>query len=380
MNVELQLNPRRTVPAWLAYGTPVLTVLAALAVGGVALVALNVDPVDAYGVMFVETLTSQFGLTEVLVRAVPLILAGLAVYLPLKAGLFNIGAEGQLLLGALAGTWVAVNVSLPAVVLLPLMFLAACVAGAFWAGIPAWLRAKWDVNEIITSLLLTFVAQELQSYLLRGPMQGGTGNFPQSARFSDAATLPPLAGLVPGGGSIPLFADVHAGVVVVAAAVVATYVVMTKTRLGFEVTFVGSNDEAARQAGMSRYTVFLFVFLLGGAFAALGGIAEIAGSQGRFRAAFAPGYGFTAIPIALLGRNSAVKVMLAGLFFAVLFVGGSSVEVAFGVPAALVEIIQALVILFLITSEFFKRYRVGIAFDRPASGVPADDQGGDAQW
>ncbi|MBV0902783.1 ABC transporter permease [Haloarcula salina] len=365
MNVAIDVNAREDVPAWLAYGTPVFTVLAALAVSAVALQLLDVNPLAAYATMFVETLTTEFGLTETLVKAVPLILTGLAVYLPLKAGLFNIGAEGQLIAGALAGTWVGLNVSLPGLALVPLMFAAAAVAGAVWAGIPAWLRAKWDVNEIITSLLLTFVALEIQSYLLRGPMQGGTGNFPQSARFSDAATIPELA------------SGVHAGLLVAVAMVVVTYVMMNKTRLGFEITFVGSNHEAAQQAGMSRFKVYLLVFVVGGAFAAMGGISEIAGAQGRYRAAFEPGYGFTAIPIALLGRNSAIKVLLAGLFFAVLFVGGSSMEVAFGVPAALVEIIQALVILFLITAEFFKNYRVSLDFDRGPSGAAVEPQGGD---
>jgi len=365
MNVAVTVDAREDIPAWLSYGTPVFTVLAALAVSAIALVVLDVNPVAAYMTMFVDTLFTEFGLSETLTKAVPLILTGLAVYLPLKAGLFNIGAEGQLVAGALAGTWIGLNVSLPGLALIPLMFVAAAVAGGIWAGIPAYLRAKWDVNEIITSLLLTFVALEIQSYLLRGPMQGGTGNFPQSDRFSEAATIPEL------------FGGVHAGLLAALCMVVVTYVLMTRTRLGFEITFVGSNDEAAQQAGMSKFYVYLLVFVVGGAFAAMGGISEIAGAQGRYRAGFEPGYGFTAIPIALLGRNSAFKVMLAGLFFAVLFVGGSSMEVAFGVPAALVEIIQALVILFLITAEFFKSYRVGIDLKRGPAETPAQPQRGD---
>ncbi|WP_459191077.1 ABC transporter permease [Halosimplex sp. J119] len=366
MNVEVDVAARENVPLWLAYAAPLFTILAALTVSAIALVALGVDPGAAYWTMFVDTLTSEFGVTETLVKSVPLILTGLAVYLPLKAGLFNIGAEGQLVVGALAGTWVGISLSLPGVALVPLMFAAAVVAGGIWAGIPAWLRATWNVNEIITSLLLTFVALEIQSYLLRGPMQGGLGNFPQSDRFSDAATIPEL------------FAGVHAGLLVAVLAVVATYVLLRKSRLGFEITFVGSNDEAARQAGMSTYKVYMLVFVIGGALAAMGGVSEIAGVQGRHRAGFEPGYGFTAIPIALLGRNSAFKVLLAGLFFAVLFVGGSSMEVAFGVPAALVEIIQALVILFLITAEFFKNYRVSLDFGGEPSGAAVEPRGGEA--
>jgi simple sugar transport system permease protein len=129
---------------------------------------------------------------------------------------------------------------------------------------------------------------------------------------------------------------------------------------------------------MSKYKVYLAVFVLGGAFAGMGGISEIAGVQGRLRAGFEPGYGFTAIPIALLGRNSAIKVLLASLFFALLFTGGTNMEIFLGIPASLVEVIQALIILFLITGEFFKRYRIGVSIDRNPAPAPTDPQQGDA--
>jgi simple sugar transport system permease protein len=366
VNVRLDVRAREDVPTWLAYGTPVFTVLAALAVSSVALVALDVNPVAAYGTMFVGTLTSEFGLTETVIKAVPLVLTGLGVYLPLKAGLWNIGAEGQLILGGIAGTWVGLNVSLPWYLLLPAMLAGAALVGAVWAGIPAWLRARWDINEIITTLLLTFVALNLKNYLIRGPMQGGAGTFPQTEQLPGAATSPTLPGT-----------NVHAGLVVALLAVVVVYVLVEKTRLGFEITFVGSNHEAAQQAGMSKYRVYLLVFVIGGALAGFAGISEIAGVQGRFRAGFEPGYGFTAIVIALLGRNGALRVALAGAFFAVLIVGGSSMEVAFGVPAALTEVIQALIILFLITAEFFKRYRVGLDVKREPTDRGPSPAGGD---
>lgn len=366
MNVEVDLTAREDVPTWLVYGTPVITVVAALAVSSIALIVLDVSPLAAYERMFVGTLTSEFGLTETARKAVPLVLTGLAVYLPLKAGLWNIGAEGQMFLGAIVGTWIGVTVSAPIYVLLPLMFLGAVVAGAFWAGVPAWLRAKWDINEIITTLLLTFVAGSVKNYLVRGPMQGGRGNFPQSEMLPAAGSLPNI----PGTG-------VHAGFLVALLMVIATYLLMNSTRLGFEINFVGSNHEAATQAGMSKYRVYMFVFLAAGAFAGMAGISEMAGVHERLRAGYAPEYGFTAIPIALLGRNGAFKVLLAGVFFAVLFVGGSSMEVAFGVPAALVDVIQALIILFLITAEFFKRYHVGLRIERepqPAAAASAEGE------
>lgn len=365
MNVELNLTAREDVPLWLVYGTPVFTVAAALAVGALALSIVGVDPMAAYSVLFIDTLTTRVGTTETLVKTVPLVLTGLAVYLPLKAGLFNIGAEGQLLAGALAGTWLGLNVSWPLLARVPAMLVVSAIAGGLWAWIPAWLRARWNVNEIITSLLLTFVAIDIQNYLLRGPMQSDQGNFPQTELFSQAATIPDV------------YNGVHAGILIAVVFAVMTHLLMTKTRLGFAITFVGSNDEAARQAGISKYRAYVLVFLIGGVFAGVAGISEIAGAQGRFRAAYAPGYGFTAIPIALLGRNSALKVVLAAVFFAVLFVGGAGMEVRLSVPFAITEIIQALVILFLITAEFFKRYRIDIDIDRSPAPTTTPRRGDD---
>lgn len=367
MNVDVEISAREDTPRWLAYGTPVFTVVAALAVSAIALIVLEVNPVAAYETMFVETITTKFGIRQTLIKAVPLILTGLAVYLPLKAGLWNIGAEGQLYVGAIVGAWIGINFGAPLYIRLPVLLLGAALAGGVWAGVPGWLRAKWDINEIITTLLLSFVAIQLANYMVRGPMQGGQGNFPVSDMLPTAGQLPTLFGT-----------GVHAGIVVAVAMVVVTYILINTTRLGFEIAFVGSNHEAAEQAGMSTFKVYLLVFALGGAFAGLAGIGEVAGVQGRLRPDFSPGYGFTAIPIALLGRNGAFRVLLAGVFFALLFVGGSSMEVQFGVPAALVEVIQALIILFLITAEFFKAYSVDLSIEQPETGAtPSARTGGD---
>lgn len=363
MNVDITVAAREDLPPWLVYGAPVFTLVAALGVSAIALLVLEFDPLAVYEVMFIETVTNEFGLTNTLIRGVPLVLTGLAVYLPLKGGLWNIGAEGQLYIGAIAGAWIGLNIGLPAVFLVPLMLVVAALAGGVWGGIPGWLRARWDVNEIITTLLLTFVAIELNGYMVRGPMQGGAGNFPVSELFPPAARFPSLPGT-----------EVHIGVVVALLAAIAVYALLRLTRLGFEITFVGSNHDAARQAGMNSVLVYVFVLLAGGALAGMAGIIEVAGLQSRLRPEFSPGYGFTAIPIALLGRNGAPQVVLAGLFFAVLFVGGFAVRTQFGVPAAIVDIIQALVILFLITAEFFKQYRVSLTVER---GATPDATGGE---
>ena len=368
---DLEVSTRERLPRWLAYATPVLTVLAALAVSALALVALGVDPIAAYGTMFVGTLTEPFGVTQTLLRAVPLVLAGLAVYLPRRAGLWNIGAEGQLFVGAIAGTWVGLSVDAPGPVLVGLVLAGAAVAGGLWGLVPGFLRAKQDVNEIIVSLMLTFVGIEFANYLVRGPLRGGQGNFPVSERLPEAARLPELGDLALGElglTALAAFGGVHAGVLVAVGATAVIGYLLSRTATGYEVTVTGSNADAAETGGIDTGRVYILVFVLAGALAGMAGAVEIAGVQGRLRPDFSPGYGFTAIPIALLGRRGAARVFVAGLFFAVLVVGGSSMELAYDVPAALVEVIQALVILFLITAEFFKRYRVGLVrpeHDRP---------------
>ncbi|MFB6173552.1 MAG: ABC transporter permease, partial [Halobacteriales archaeon] len=213
--------------------------------------------------------------------------------------------------------------------------------------VPGYLRARRGVNEIIVTLMLTFVGIELAGYLVRGPMRGGEGNFPVSELLPAAARLPSLGAF-------------HAGIPVALLALLAVRLLVARTSLGFEITVTGSNPEAARAAGIDTGWIYVLVLALGGALAGLAGAIEIAGVQGRLRPNFSPGYGFTAIPIALLGRRGALRVGVAGLFFALLLVGGSSMEITFDVPAALVDVIQALVILFLITAEFFKRYRIDL--------------------
>ncbi|MFC7194587.1 ABC transporter permease [Halosimplex aquaticum] len=360
MNLSVELSARDEVPTWLAYGTPVFTVVGALALSAVALVALSVDPVAAYNTMFVETLTDPFGLRQTATRTVPLVLTGSLCTSPAR------GSVERRRRGAAVRRRrrrdVARAERLPAAGRAdPARAAGRRRRRGLWAGIPGYLRAKWDVNEIITTLLLTFVATQFASYLVRGPMQGGSGNFPGSALLPDAAQFP----------AIPVL-DVHAGFLVGLLAVAVTAIVVGRTRVGFDITFVGSNPLAAAQAGMSTFRVYLFVFLVGGAFAGLAGFSEISGVQERLMPEFSAGYGFTAIPIALLGRNGAARVLLAAAFFALLFVGGSKLEVSYGVPAALVDVIQALVILFLITAEFVKRYSVDVEIERepaPAGGA-----------
>jgi len=350
MSLSVDLQSRETVPRWLAYGAPLLTILAALVVASIPLLWIGVNPILAYDEIFFGTTTNLGGIADILTTAVPLFLAGLAVYIPLKAGLWNIGAEGQLYVGAIVGTYIALNVGLPTYILLPVMVLAAGVAASVYGAVPGYLRAEYNVNEIISSLMLTFTATTFAGYLLRGPMQGRGGQTATN-RLPEAAQLPTV-----------LHPRLHVGVVVLLVVAVLGYLLLSRTRIGYEITFIGSNPEAAKQAGISSYKIYILVFLGGGFLAGLAGMIEIAGVHGRLFESFSPGYGFTAIAVALLGRNGVFRVLLAALFFGILTAGGTTIAITQDVPNALIDVIVALTILFLLTAEFVKEYRLDVEF------------------
>jgi simple sugar transport system permease protein len=353
MGYTVELRYRDDVPGWLTWGSPVLTILAALIVGLFVLIPIGADPVDIYTRMFVDPLTSRTGIVNVLTEMVPLLLVGLAVYLPLKAGLWNIGGDGQFYLGAIAATWIGLSIDASSVVLLPVMILGAAVAGGLWAFIPGYLRAKWNVNDIIVTLLMTFIGIQLNEYLIRGPLQGTSG-YPASSDLPAAAQLPSVSDVLPVG------LNIHLGVLVALALLVGMYVLMNRMAFGFQVTFVGSNPDAARQSGISTFRIIVYTMVIGGVLAGVAGVLELSGVQPKLQSGISPGYGFTAIPIALLGQNGPFRVLLASLFFAVLSVGANVVSVTTTVNTSIIEIIQALVILFLITTAFFQRFEASI--------------------
>jgi len=344
----VELESRETLPTWLAYGAPLFTVLAALVVAAIPLLWIGVNPILAYDEIFFGTPSDLAGIADILTTTVPLFLAGLAVYIPLKAGLWNIGAEGQIYVGAVVGTYVGLNLGAPSYVLLPVMVVAAGAAGAAYGAIPGYLRAEHDVNEIISSLMLTFAATTFTGYLLRGPMQGRGGQTATN-RLPDAAQFATV-----------LHPRLHVGVVALAVVAAFGYLLLNRTRLGYEITLIGANPAAATQSGISRYRIYVTVFLVGGALSGLAGIIEIAGVHGRLFESFSPGYGFTAIAVALLGRNGVFRVLLAAAFFGVLTAGGTTLAITQDVPSALIDVIIALTILFLLTSEFVKEYRISL--------------------
>ncbi|WP_165875252.1 ABC transporter permease [Natrarchaeobius chitinivorans] len=342
---------------------PVSTVLLALLVSSVALIAVGVNPIVAYLEIFLNPFFEAAHMRRVLNRGAPLILAGLAVYIPLRSGLYNIGAEGQLILGGIVTIWIGVNlpdylgISTNALSLVVIMFFVSIVVGAAWIFVPYYLYTEYEVNEILTTLMLVFTAEQLSNYLTAGPMSTEVGAFPRTDTIQ--ATLPTFPG-----------SRLNIGIVIAVIMVVATWFLINKTRLGYEIILSGSNEEVARQTGISAAKITFVVFMLAGAFAGLAGFIDMAGNQQTMTIDWFPEYGWTAIPIALLGRRGAFQTMLAALLFSVLITGGIVIEARFGVPSAIAQIIEALVILFLITGEFVRTYKFDIVIgERSMRGI-----------
>ncbi len=319
--------------------------LVVLAVFGLVLAVSGKDPIAAYVDTFSMTLGTTYGLSEVLVRMVPLVLTAVAVAIPARIGLINIGGEGQFYMGAWLATWGAITfMSLPAALLLPLMVALGIVGGGAWAAIAGLLRARGLVNETISTLLLNYVAPLITNYFVFGPWRSpDSGLYPVSSTFVDAARLPFLGGT-----------RMHLGLLFAAVAVVLYWYLMQKSRWGLEMRAIGGNSEAARRLGipLSKYIVAgLFV---GGGLAGLGGMAEVSAIHGRLIQVISPGYGFMGFLISWLAGGSPVGIVVMSFLLAVIASGGTVLQITQGVPYATVNVLMAL-ILFIVLARPGKR-------------------------
>ena len=348
--IRLRVERRALPSPWASAAAPVLALAAALLAGAVMLAIAGLNPLTAYVDLVSDPFGSVFGWTETIVKTIPLILTGLAVLLPARMRLWNIGAEGQLQCGAIAATWVAVWTPLGhSPVAIPALLLAGMAAGALWCLIPAILRAYLSVNETITTLLMNYIALLLVDYLIYGPWQDPAGRgFPLSAPFPPAAKLPLL---IPG-------TRVHLGLVLALAAVAATAFVLNRTRWGLEIRIIGDNPRAARYAGISLVRNIVLVMGVAGALAGLAGASEVSAIAGRLERGISPGYGYTAILVAWLARLSPLAIVLVALLLGALFVGGDGLQISLGLPIAVVYMLQGLIFFFVLASETLATYRL----------------------
>jgi len=321
---------------------PLAAVLLSLVVGAFLIMLVQVNPLDAYGALAKGALGTVRAVTQVALRSVPLLLIGLGLLLAFRCKVWNIGAEGQFFMGALAATWVGLSFgSWPAWVVLPAMLVAAGLAGAAWGAIPGLLKARRGTSEIVTSLLLNYVAILFVSYLVRLPMKDPQYYLPQSAPLGDAATL----FLIPG-------TRLHAGLLIALVCVPLVYLVLWKTPFGYRLRVVGANPTAARYAGIDVAAHVVAAMVLSGGLAGVAGMIEVAGVHHRLMTGISPGFGYTGIVVALLGRLHPIGVLLAAYFFSSLTIGADSMQRVVGLPVALTDIIQALVVLFVLASDY----------------------------
>jgi general nucleoside transport system permease protein len=362
----IRLEPRMTIPRWLSPLTTIGAVIVALLISAVILAFVGGDPVRAYRHIVGAAFGSVGVLSDTLVKATPLILTGLACSLAFRMRLWNIGAEGQFLLGAWGASAIVLAPVLPqgtpAIVLIPAMMVAGALAGAAWGFIPGILRARLGVNEIITSLMLNYVALFWVQYWVFGPWSEGgfqqTEQFPREAwlpRLTDfSASVPDLGGLT-----------VHLGFLFGLAAATLMSFLLNRSRAGYEIRLIGDSPRAARYAGIDIRRAILVVFVISGALAGLAGMSEVGGVVHRLQDRISPGYGYTAIIIAYLAHFGPFRVVVASILFGALILAGREIQPS-GVPA----MIQGVILFALIAGDVLVRYRIRIERRRPVATTP----------
>lgn len=361
--MRLRLEPRAAASRRMRYASPLIAAAMTLLTGFVLFAALGKSPLPAFHAFFIAPISSVDGLAELLLKASPLVLIAIGLAVGFRGNVWNIGAEGQLTVGAIAGGGLALLPGFEGSAwLLPAMVAAGAGAGMAWAAVPAWLRTRFNANEILVSLMLTYVALLLLSWLVHGPWRDPQGfNFPQSQAFGEAALLPIL---IEG-------TRLNAAALFALAAVGAGWVFLRKSFGGYQMRVTGLADAAARYAGFSAKRTVWIGMLAGGAAAGLAGMAEVAGPLGQLLPTVSPGYGFAAIIVAFVGRLDPVGILLAGLLMSLLYLGGEAAQISMGLPAATTALFQGALLFYLLGADVFINYRVRLVRSTRKYGAAA---------
>ena len=346
----IRLEARPSPSQIWSVGTPILAVVLTVCAGAILFYALGYPAGEALYQFFVTPLETGYMRAELLVKATPLVLIGVGLAIGFRAGVWNIGAEGQLIMGALGGGAVALvfwNEDIPGLMLL--MLIGGALSGAAYAAIPALLKTHFNVNEILSSLMLTYVAGLILSIMIYGPLRDPDGyGFPQSRQFHDQASLEPILS-----GT-----RLHFGAVIALLVVIIAWLSQARSLFGFQVRVIGQAPQAARYAGFSQKRMIWIGLLLSGGLAGLAGVIEVAGPVGQLNDSISPGYGFTAIIVAFLGRLHPVGVAIAGIVIALSYIGGENAQIMVGMPLAVTGVFQGMLLFFLLGSDLLIRYRV----------------------
>ena len=358
--MRLVLERRAERSTSVAVASPLIAIALTLVTMAILFAALGKNPVTALSVYFVEPLTDSYSLIELAVKATPLVTIAIGLSLCFLANVWNIGAEGQFLIGAVCGSWLAVRTqgTDAGAWVLPGMLMLGAVGGAVYALVPAIAKVRFGASEILTSLMLVYVADLLLDYLVRGPWRDPNGfNFPTTAEFDPVATVPILIGET----------RLHVGALIALAVVAVASILLGRTIKGFEIKVVGAAPRAARFAGFDADRLVVLTFAMSGALAGLAGIIEVAGPIGHLQPNFSPGYGFTAIIVAFLGRLNPIGILIAGLFLALTFIGGEQAQISIKVPLDLTKVFQGILLFYVLACDSLILYRVRLVSSRPGA-------------
>lgn len=351
----LRLEKRPQPSQIWTYATPVLAVVLTMIAGGILFAFLGKDPLEAIRTIFWDPLFSEFAFyyrPQLLVKGAPLVLIAIGLSLGFRAGIWNIGAEGQYIVGALCGAGVALALyPLEAWWIFPAMVIAGAIGGMLWAMIPALLKVKFGTNEILVSLMLVYVAEQLLASMSLGLMKNPEGfGFPGSRNLQQYESAH-NAELITGSG-------MHWGVVAAFVAVIFAYVLLNRHMLGFHIRLTGEAPRAARFAGVKPARLILFCLGTSGALAGLAGLFEVAGPSGQVSIDFNVGYGFTAIIVAFLGRLHPVGILLAGGLMALTYIGGEIAQSKLGLPSAAIQLFQGMLLFFLLAVDVLTNFKI----------------------
>ena len=349
LRIEKRTNPSARV----VFGVSILSIFLAFFVIGFIFLGYGLNPFKVYLELLIETVGNIYGITQIIWQSIPLLLCGVGLLLAFKASFWNIGAEGQLLMGAVAATWAALFSGLPDFLLIPAVFICGFIGGAVWGLLSTFLRARFRINEVITTLMMNYIAMNIVLYLIHGPWKGEEmRGFAYTNQFPEAVWLPTIG-----------MSDIHWPTLLIGLAATAfVYLIISRTRLGYEVKVVGQSPKAARYAGISYFKTIFLVMIISGGFAGLAGAGEVCGVHHMLRHPdqVSLGYGYTGIIVAWLARGNPPVTILTSLLFGAIYAAGDVLQLSFGLPFQIVNVFTGLILFFLISSDTLVKYRISI--------------------
>jgi ABC-type uncharacterized transport system permease subunit len=346
----LRLEARAESSKLMSYASPLIAIVLMLFGGLLLFTFLGKDPIEGFKIFFINPISDTYGVSELFLKATPLMLVAIGLAIGFRANVWNIGAEGQYILGGAAASAVAVYFyESDSVFVLVAMVIAGGIGGMLWASVPAFLKTRFNTNEILVSLMLVYVAQLMVSWLVHGPMMDPDGfNFPQSRMFEESALLPML---VEG-------TRLNAAFLFALSALLVGYIFMNRSFLGFQMQVAGNAKDAARYAGFSAKRMIWIGLLSGGGMAGLAGMSEVSGPMGQLTEHVSNNYGFAAIIVAFVARLNPIGIFFASLLMALLYLGGEQAQQYMNLPSSISNVFQGMLLMFLLGSDVFINYRL----------------------